>query len=152
VTTELLEEATRRSAVVWVVPAGSDREHPVWHLWHQGALYVVIGGAEQPLPWTPTSLVVVRSKEKQADRLMQWQAAVAPVEPGTPLWDEVVPLLSARRLNAPDGTAQQQRWARESTVLCFTPTGETVPAGDASYAAPPVDSPAATETGRRPAD
>ena len=126
----LVEEATRRSAVVWVSAPGSDRAAPVWHLWHEGRAYVVHGGREQPLPGVVPggrAVVLVRSKATQSDRLVQWVADVSAVLPGTEAWDEVVPLLHAKRLNPPDGAAQPERWARESTVLCLTPTGETVP-------------------------
>ena len=122
----LIEEATRRSGVVWITAEGSDRAQPVWHLWHDGAMYVVTGGIEQPLAVTSTATVTVRSNARQADRLVTWAADVEPVRPGSELWDEVVPLLHAKRLNAPDGEDQPQRWARESVVLRFTPTGETV--------------------------
>lgn len=132
----LVEEATRRSAVVWVLPSGATREHPVWHLWRAGRMYVVTGGREQPLPELTEALVIVRSKEKQDDRVVQWRASIDRVEPGTPLWDEVVPLLSAARLNAVDAADQPARWARESRVLRFTPTGETVPSGDGYFPAP----------------
>ena len=122
----LIEEATRRSGVVWVTPEGADRAQPVWHLWHEGAMYVVTGGIEQPLPAGDTATVTVRSNAAQADRVVTWMAEVSRVEPGSPLWDEVVPLLHAKRLNAPDGEEQPARWARESLVLRFHPTGETV--------------------------
>ena len=128
----LVEEATRRSAVVCIAPDGADRAVPVWHLWHEGRAYVVTGGLEQPLPGGAAlrrAVVVVRSKAKQNDRLVQWVADVEQVLPGTPLWDEVVPLLHAKRLNPPDGDAQPARWARESVVLRLTPTGELVPVG-----------------------
>jgi hypothetical protein len=124
----LIEEATKRSAVVWVT--GSGRAHPVWHVWRDGSAYVVTGGLEQPLPDVAPggrAVVVVRSKAKQNDRLVQWVADVSVVDPGTPEWDEIVPLLHAKRLNPPDGEEQPQRWARESVVLRLTPTGETVP-------------------------
>ena len=129
----LVEEATRRSAVVWVTGpevVGAARAHPVWHLWHDGAAYVVTGGLEQPLPDVvpgARAVVAVRSKATQSDRLVQWVAEVDAVAPGTSEWDEVVPLLHAKRLNPPDGEQQPQRWARESVVLRLTPTGETVP-------------------------
>ena len=122
----LIEEATRRSGVVWVTPDGADRGQPVWHLWHDGAMYVVTGGIEQPLEPAVRATVVVRSNAKQADRLVTWVADVEPVPPGSPLCDKVVPLLHAKRLNAPDGEDQPVRWARESVVLRFTPTGETI--------------------------
>jgi hypothetical protein len=127
----LVDEATKKSGLVWVTPAGGSRAHPVWHLWHGGRLYVVTGGLEQPLPLgdppATRAVVAVRSKDKQADRLVEWVAEVDRVEPGSAGWDEVVPLLHAKRLNARDGEDQPLRWARESVLLRFTPTGETLP-------------------------
>ena len=140
----LIEEATRRSSVVWVTPGGADRAQPVWHVWHDGAAYVVTGGLEQPLPVCERAVVAVRSRERQADRLVEWVADVSVVPAASARWDEVVPLLHARRLNAPDGEEQPARWARESTVLRLVPTGETVPTESVAHLLPPVGSPAAT--------
>ena len=102
-------------------PEGWEREHPVWHVWHDGRAYVVTGGAEQPFPPCERAVVVVRSRARQGDRVAEWTAQVAAVDVGSPEWDEVVPLLHARRLNAPDGEEQPARWARESTVLRLRP-------------------------------
>lgn len=46
----LVEEATKKSGLVWVRgPGGSSRA--LWHVWHEGAACVVGDGAgEQPLP------------------------------------------------------------------------------------------------------
>lgn len=111
----LVAEATRRSGVVWV--AG----RLLWHVWHDGAMYVVGGGPEQSLPVGPGDrvLVTVRSKAAQAGVVVEWAADVERVEPGTPLWDEVVPLLAAERLNAEAG--RSDRWAQECVVLRFDP-------------------------------
>jgi hypothetical protein len=140
----LIEEATRRSGLVWVTPDGTDRAHPVWHLWHDGAMYVVTGGIEQPLPSCTRAVVAVRSRERQGDLLVAWVADVAAVAPGTPTWDEVVPLLHTKRLNAPDGEDQPARWSREGMVLRFVPTGETVPAGSGQVSRRIAGSPAST--------
>jgi hypothetical protein len=112
----LVAEATRRSGVVWV--AGS----LLWHVWHDGAMYVVGGGPEQRLPVAAgdRALVVVRSKAAQAGVVVEWAASVDAVQPGSSLWDEVVPLLAAERLNAEADRAQ--RWPQECVVLRFTPT------------------------------
>ena len=126
----LVEEATRRSAVVWLRPDGGGRACPAWHVWHDGAAWVVTGPGEQPLPGVAAGgrvLVVVRSKERQGDRVVQWWADVEPVEPGAARWEEVVPLLHAARLNAPDGEQQPARWAREATVLRLVPDGTQEP-------------------------
>ena len=122
----LVDEATRRSQVVWLA-LEDDPARPVWQVWHDGALWTVCGGAEQPLPAAPTAqraVVAVRSKATRNDLLVTWVGAVSRVEPGSPVWEEVVPLLHEARLNAPDGEAQPQRWAAESLVLKVTPTGE----------------------------
>lgn len=115
-------EATRRSGVAWVQV--DDHAHLVWQVWHDGAMYVVSGGIEQSLPELGRAVVAVRSKQRQADLPVRWVADVERVVPGSPLWEEVVPLLHARRLNPPDGQEQPARWARESLVQRFTPTGE----------------------------
>lgn len=112
----LVAEATRRSGVVWVGGA------LLWHVWHDGAMYVVGGGPEQDLPVGAgaRTVVTVRSKAAQAGVVVEWAASVDAVASGTPLWDEVLPLLAAERLNAEAG--RSQRWAAECTVLRFTPS------------------------------
>lgn len=116
----LIAEATRRSGVVWVGRPGEDAAL-VWHVWHDGAAYVIGGGPEQALPVAAgdRATVVVRSAASQAGVVVAWEADVTAVAPGTALWDEVVPLLSAERLNAPLG--QAQRWAAECAVLRLAP-------------------------------
>ncbi len=128
-TSALVETATRKSGLVWVSAEGSAAAAPVWHRWHDGAMYVVTGGLEQPVPELPggRAVVAVRSRERRGDLLVRWVAEVSVVAPGTETWDAVVPVLHAGRLNAPDGEEQPARWARESRVLRFAPTGEELP-------------------------
>ena len=117
----LIAEATRRSGVVWVSADGT-APRLLWHLWHDDAMYVVGGGEEQELPpLQDRAVVVVRSKASQSDRVVEWEADVAPVLPGTPQWAEVVPRLAAERLNAPSGADLPARWAAGSRVLRLTP-------------------------------
>jgi hypothetical protein len=117
----LIAEATRRSGVVWVSADGTD-PRLVWHLWHADALWLVGGGGEQDLPpLADRAVVVVRSKASQSDRVVEWEADVSRVEPGTPVWDEVVPLLAAERLNAGSTQDLPARWAASSTVLRLAP-------------------------------
>jgi hypothetical protein len=125
----IVEESTKRSGVVWVAFGGGPPV-PAWHVWHSQQLWLVCGGLEQDLPGAAgatSATVTVRSKATQNDRLVTWLAVVAPVVPGSQEWDEVVPLLHGRRLNAPDGEGQPARWARESRVLRLTPTGAVLP-------------------------
>jgi hypothetical protein len=122
----LVEEATRRSNVVWVSLDGGPAR-AVWHVWHEGCAYLVTGGQEQQLPGAPsarTAVVVVRSRERRSGVVVEWAADVERLQPGTPEWEHVAPVLAAARLNAPDGGQQPLRWARESAVLRLRPTGQ----------------------------
>jgi hypothetical protein len=154
-TPALVEEATKRSGLVWLALPDLPQPRAAWHVWHDGAAYVVTGGIEQPLPGLPEAervTVTVRSKDK-GGRIVSWVAAVQEVAPESDEWAAVVPLLAKERLNAPDGEAQTERWAQEAFVMRLTPTGEVTEApGEmpAGYAAVrPVPSPA-TSVGRSP--
>ncbi|WP_445526454.1 hypothetical protein [Streptomyces cyslabdanicus] len=146
----LVEEATKKSGLIWVrgpgVPARA-----LWHVWHEGAACVVGDGpGEQPLPGLADGAaaeVTVRSKDK-GGRLVAWAAHVVEVAPDTPRWQEVVAELKGKRLNAPDGEAMTARWARECRVLRLEPTGATAPPPEGSLAEAPLPTPATT---RRPA-
>ena len=126
-----IADVTRRAGLIWLQLPG-DRPRPLWQLWHDGAAYVVTGGLEQPLPGALTggSARVVTPGRTTSDQPLTWVARLEPVPPGTADWDEVAPLLQAKRLNPPDGEPQQQRWARESVLLRLVPTGEVVPPTD----------------------
>jgi hypothetical protein len=161
----LVEEATKKSGLIWLSLPDLPYPRAAWHIWHvteggedgtaRGAAYVVTGGIEQPLPGLPEAeriTVTVRSKDKGA-RLVSWIAAVAQVEPGSEEWEAVVPPLAKARLNAPDGEHQAERWAEEAYIIRLTPTGEVAAAPGSlpdDYAGVrPVPSPATT-TGRTP--
>ena len=154
----LVAEACAKSALVWLRAPGEQRAHAAWHVWAEGAVCLVTGGAEQPLTDAPGLSegseveVLVRSKDN-GSRLVTFRATVTAVEPGTPQWDVVVPLLHAKRLNAPDGEEQPARWARESRVLRLDPTGQVLEQPGhlptRSHAAEPPPSPATTR-GRLP--
>ncbi|MGA5894368.1 hypothetical protein [Streptomyces venetus] len=145
----LVEEATKKSGLVWVQgPDGPARA--LWHVWHEGAACLVGDGpGEQPLPGLADGAearVTVRSKDK-GGRLVSWTARVTQLEPGSEAWDAAVAELKGKRLNAPDGEAMPDRWARECRVLRLEPTGARAPMPDDSLAEAPLPSPAIT---RRP--
>lgn len=146
----LVEEATKKSGLVWVngpgVPARA-----LWHVWHEGAACLIGDGpGEQPLPGLVdggAAEVTVRSKDK-GGRLVVWTAKVVELAPGSEAWTAAVGELKGKRLNAPDGEAMTERWARECRVLRLEPTGATAELTEDSLARPPLPSPATT---RQPA-
>ncbi|WP_439940339.1 hypothetical protein [Streptomyces sp. BBFR115] len=146
----LIEEATKKSGLIWVKGPGTPAR-ALWHVWHEGAACLVGDGpGEQPLPGLADGAaaeVTVRSKDK-GGRLVTWPARVVELAPGSEAWRETVAELKGKRLNAPDGEAMPERWARECRVLRLEPAGATVPLPDGSLAEAPLPTPATT---RRPA-
>lgn len=149
----LVEEACRRSALVWVRVDGA-RARAVWHVWHDGAVCLVVDGGEQPLPGLGTAgevTVVARSKDK-GGRLISFTARVVPVLPDTAPWAPTAAALMSARLNAPDGERAPLRWAASSRILRLEPVAvvehpAAMPTG--SLAATPAETPATT-LGRLP--
>ena len=149
----LVEELMRRSAMCWVRFPDADRDHAVWHVWHEGAAYVVTGGSEQPLAGAASArraTVVARSKETR-QRMLAWEAELSQVSPEHVEWPEVTRALLAARLNLHDLEDAADRWARESVVIRLAPTGvlhepPSAPPED-DRAAPPAPTSATTRRG-----
>ncbi|WP_217553825.1 hypothetical protein [Streptomyces sp. GbtcB6] len=142
----LIEEATKKSGLIWVRGSGAAAARAVWHAWADGGVCLVGDGAEQSLGELAdggSAEVTVRSKDK-GGRLVTWTATVMELPAGTPEWDSAVAELKGKRLNAPDGEAMTGRWARECRVLRLTPTGAVLPLPEGSLAEAPVPSPATT--------
>ncbi|MEW2162439.1 hypothetical protein AB0912_05510 [Streptomyces sp. NPDC007084] len=152
----LIEEATKKSGLIWVRAGGlsarpePDHEvptRPLWHVWHDGAAFLVGDGpGEQPLPGLADggeAVVTVRGKDK-GGRLVSWAARVTELAAGTPEWEAAVGELKGKRLNAPDGEAMPQRWARECRLVRLEPTGATAALPEDSLARRPVPSAATT--------
>ncbi|WP_458245534.1 hypothetical protein [Streptomyces sp. MAI_2237] len=145
----LVEEATKKSGLIWVRGAGVPAR-ALWHVWHEGAACVVGDGpGEQPLSGLADggpAEVTVRSKDK-GGRLVTWPATVVELASGSEAWQAAVAELKGKRLNAPDGEAMPERWARECRVLRLEPAGTPTPLPDGSLAEAPLPTPATT---RRP--
>ncbi|MFI5616430.1 hypothetical protein [Streptomyces sp. NPDC051567] len=141
----LVEEATKKSGLIWVRGSGPDRA--LWHAWVDGAAHVLGDGpGEQPFPGLAdgsAAEVTVRSKDK-GGRLVAWTATVRELAPGGEPWLAAVAELKGKRLNAPDSERMTERWARECRLLRLEPEAvrEELPAG--SLAAAPLASPATT--------
>ncbi|MFF9506536.1 hypothetical protein ACF1BU_03885 [Streptomyces sp. NPDC014724] len=145
----LVEEATKKSGLIWVRGTGPARA--LWHVWHEGAAHLVGDGpGEQPLPAGLVdgcaAEVTVRSKDK-GGRLVAWTAAVAELAPHSEEWEAAVAELKGKRLNAPDAERMTERWARECRVLRLTPGTFRTELPDGSLAAAPLPTSATT---RRP--
>ncbi|MFD8146167.1 hypothetical protein [Streptomyces sp. NPDC059708] len=144
----LVEEASKKSGLIWVRGAGADRA--LWHAWVDGAAHVLGDGpGEQPFPGLADGAaaeVTVRSKDK-GGRLVAWTAAVRELAPRTEPWETAVAELKGKRLNAPDSELMTERWARECRLLRLEPVAVADRLPEGSLAAAPLGSPAVT---RRP--
>ncbi|WKK26057.1 hypothetical protein QZH56_10940 [Streptomyces olivoreticuli] len=146
-TLALIEEATKKSGLIWVQgPTGPSRA--LWHVWHEGAAHLVGGPGEQPLEDLgltdgARATVTVRSKDK-GGRLVTWTALV--VEPAVrgEEWTSAVAELKGKRLNAPDAERIEERWATECRVLRLEPTGSTVELPSGALAVVPLPTAATT--------
>ncbi|MES4889801.1 hypothetical protein [Streptomyces sp. NPDC096012] len=143
----LIEEAVKKSGLIWVRGAGASEARALWHVWHEGAVCLVGDGpGEQPLPALVdggAAEVTVRSKDK-GGRLVTFRATVSEPASGSAQWETAVAELKGKRLNAPDGEEMPARWARECRVLRLVPTGAVEPLPSGSLAERPVASPATT--------
>ena len=150
----VIEEAAKKSDLVWLRATGpQQRSQAVWHVWHEGAAYILSGGIEQPVPagLGDTALLIVRSKDKRS-RLVTVEARVSLVSPDSEEWAAVEPLLRAKRLNSPDGDRAPGRWTRECTLYRIEPTDVVLESPDnpstASHATDPPATPARTRVPR----
>ncbi|MEU1373379.1 hypothetical protein ABZ442_06920 [Streptomyces triculaminicus] len=149
-TQALIEEATKKSGLIWVQgPSGPSRA--LWHVWHEGAAHLVGGPGEQPVDGLglddgATATVTVRSKDK-GGRIVSWTASVGELAPRGEEWTAAVAELKGKRLNAPDAERLEERWATTCRVLRLAPTGASGDLPDGSLVATPLPTPATT---RRP--
>ncbi|WP_405777503.1 hypothetical protein [Streptomyces sp. NBC_00859] len=141
----LVEEATKKSGLIWVRGTGPARA--LWHVWHEGAALIVGDGpGEQPLPGLADGAaaeVTVRSKDK-GGRLVAWTALTAELAPRTEAWEAAVAELKGKRLNAPDGEAMVERWARECRVVRLVPREALTALPEGSLSAAPLPTSATT--------
>jgi hypothetical protein len=154
----LIEEAAKKSALLWLAAEPGGRAYAAWHVWVDGAVLVVSGGLEQPMPVLDLLdadrriIVTLRSKDTWG-RLVTWVGLAETIAPDDDAWQAAALELHAKRLNSPDGEAQPDRWRRESVITRIVPTGELIespahmPSG--SQRAEPPSSPATTR-GRLP--
>ncbi|WP_030781129.1 hypothetical protein [Streptomyces sp. NRRL S-920] len=142
----LIEEATKKSGLIWVQGEGSPAR-ALWHVWHDGAAHLVGDGpGEQPLPGLVDggrAEVTVRSKDK-GGRIVAWTAEVAELAPRSEAWEAAVSELKGKRLNAPDAERMTSRWAEGCRVVRLTPRGAVTEMPSGSLAAAPLATGATT--------
>jgi hypothetical protein len=126
--TDVLDEALKKSTVVWVeVPGeagGGDRAVPVWYGTLDGRVYVLVGGSEQHVPGlaeAERAVLIARSKEQQS-LVAEVEATARVVDPSDPLYGRVASVLLPRRLNLRDGEQAVDRWRKECTLVELTPS------------------------------
>lgn len=147
----LIEEAAKKSMLLWVSGGDGGPATGLWHVWHEGAVCLVGGGpGEQPLRGLAdggTAMVTARSKDK-GGRLVTFPATVRELAPRGAAWQDTVDQLKGKRLNATDAPTMTDRWAGECRVLRLEPAGPPVEAPgrmpDAEGAAAPVPTSATT--------
>ena len=122
----LIAEATKRAGLIWIKSPGAGRARPAWHIWQDGAAYLLTGPGEQPLPGLrPGDPVTVLVPSKDSGGLLTaWAGEASRVEPGSPEWAAVIGPLAAGRLNAapaPGRSSPAARWAATCTVFRLQP-------------------------------
>jgi len=125
----VLDEALKKSTVVWVEVPGSagtgGRAVPAWYGTLDGRVYILTGGHEQRIPGLAEAdrvLLAARSKELQS-LVAKVEASARVVPAADPLFARLVPVLLPRRLNLRDGEEAGDRWRKESTLVELTPSG-----------------------------
>jgi hypothetical protein len=124
---QLVVEAGKKSDLAWVGPPGG-RQICLWCEWHEDAVLLVTGGAEQPDPGLAdagTAIVTLRSKDKGV-RVVTFEAQVTLLRPRSPQWDAAAVVLKEGRLSAPDAPAVLDRWADCCALWQLRPTGQVL--------------------------
>jgi hypothetical protein len=154
----LVDEAMKKSALIWLGETGSGRMRAYWHVWLDGKVYLLTGGGEQPDPGLKERSevdVVVRSKDTW-HRLVAFRARVALLLATDADWPEASAALAKERLNLSDAEHAPERWAADRRIRCYRliPTGDLLEGPGVDYPsdslrAAPVPSPATTK-GKQP--
>ena len=127
---DLVTDLAKKSGLVWITAL--DRTYPVWHELVDGAICVVGGGGEQPIPDVHDDdqvLLLLRSKTNR-QLIATVEATVEVLSPESSTWDDVTAALKSGRLNLHDSDHAIERWARESRILRLVPHEPVILAGD----------------------
>jgi hypothetical protein len=148
----LVDEAMKKSALIWVRTELRPGGRALWHSWLNGLAYVVTGGDEQPDPGlgAGSAVVVLRSKDTE-DRLLAFRCEVSRMTADDADWAEATGDLAKTRLNLRNASEAPRRWQDLDTyrVYRLRPTGDALVEGpgrypDVSGRARPVETTATT--------
>jgi hypothetical protein len=148
----LIDEAMKKSGLVWIDVGAGPIAQSVWYVWLDGAAYLLTGHGEQPDAGLATaSAVTVSARSKETRTLLvEWVGTPNRVPPDDPDWDEVTAALAKARLNLPDPASAPDRWAQDPSIAVYrlVPTGPLTAApgrfSDSSRRATPVPTGATT--------
>ncbi|MBA2574491.1 MAG: hypothetical protein H0V02_06845 [Nocardioidaceae bacterium] len=168
----LVDEAMKKSGLIWVHTEQSPGGRALWHVWLAGSAYLLTRAAdahahasaeadqaeqsgansEQPDPGLhgeSTVWVVVPSKDN-ASRLVCFAAVPSSLIPGDADWEAATRELAKSRLNLREPETAPQRWAADTRYRLYrlTLTGEVGERpgsyDSAHHRAAPVATPATT--------
>ncbi len=152
----LLDEAMKKSGVIWVTTPAEPRGRGFWYVWLERTAYVLTGPGEQPDPgWADGAAVTVIARSKDTtERLVTFAASASRLTPDAADWDAASVALAAGRLNLAAADSAPARWASGSAVLYrLRPIGSLVERpghySSESHRAAPLPSPATTQ-GKKP--
>ncbi len=153
----LVDEALKKSALIWLTREPPHREQAYWHAWVDGRAYLLTGPGEQPDPHLQEGerlRLVVRSKDT-VQRLVVVDATAHRLQPADDDWGSATAALAAGRLNLPHAEQAPARWAGDPATAIYRLTlGTELIEGpgqyaDTSHRATPPPTTATTAT-RRP--
>lgn len=119
-----IEEAFRKSDIIWVHPNTSDRPIPCWFVLKEGKAYVLSGERQQIIPRADrvrNARITARWKGRDAS-LAEFDAAVRVLTARDPEFDEIGELMVGKRQSV-TGSVEENvaRWKRECVILELTP-------------------------------
>lgn len=106
-----------KAGLLWVAHQGR-QPRPVWFSWHEAAVHAVVGGPEQPDPFSPdgsTAVLTIPGKDTFATAATA-EVQVHDLHPGTAAWHAAADSLSGRRLNSVAGDLVEL-WATKARIV-----------------------------------
>lgn len=143
----LIDEAMKKSGLIWVHTEQSPQGRALWHVWRQGRVYLLCrttdahtsagagadpdlqsgANSEQPDPGLEEGItvwVVVRSKDN-GHRLISFATEPSRLRPTDADWEMATSELAKSRLNLRDPESAPRRWPADDRYRLYrlTPTG-----------------------------